>query len=108
VVRDLKVAKGVYTGKVTIPEKGCYFLFCEGKVVQGWARVNVSVGEVKTNSKARVISRKPGIATVRNGHLSGWYFFLDKGSYDFRFTSDMKDAEFKKMYFTKEPEYFLR
>ena len=107
VVRDLKVAKGVYTGKVTIPEKGCYFLFCEGKA-QGWARVNVSVGNVKTNSKARVISRKPGIATVRNGHLSGWYFFLDKGSYDFRFTSDMKDAEFKKMYFTKDPEYFLR
>ena len=96
-----------YTGKVTIPEKGCYFVFAEG-TVSGWARTDVAIGKVKTNSKARFISKTPGLGCVRNGHLSGWYFFLDKGTFDFSFTTDMKDAKINNFYITKEPEWFLR
>ena len=107
-VENLKVSnKGVYTGKVTIPEKGCYFVFAEG-TVSGWARTDVAIGKVKTNSKARFISKTPGLGCVRNGHLSGWYFFLDKGTFDFSFTTDMKDAKINNFYITKEPEWFLR
>ncbi len=106
-VRNLKCAKGIYTGKVTIPEDGCYFVFAEGNF-KGWGRTNVKIGDVKTNKKARFVSKRAGTAIVRNGHLSGWYFFLKKGEFDFSFSTDMKDAEVKNFYITKEPEWFLR
>ena len=107
-VKDMKSAgKGKYTGKVTIPEKGCYFLFATGKV-SGWARTSLKVGDFKTNKEARFISRVPGVAVLRRGHLSGYYLFLDKGTFDVTFSTDMADAALDKMFFTKEPEYFLR
>ena len=106
-VTELKGGKGRYTGKVTIPEKGCYFLFATGKI-SGWSRCSLSVGDVKTDKTARFISRVPGTAVVRSGHLSGYYLFLDKGVFDVCLTMDMKDAELDKMFLTKEPEYFLR
>ena len=106
-VRELKCGKGVCTGKVTIPAKGCYFLFAKGKF-NGWARCTLSVGKFKTRNTARFISRVPGVAVLRNGHLSGYYLFLDKGTFDVRFTTDMKGAVIDKFFFTTEPEYFLK
>jgi hypothetical protein len=107
-VKDLKLSKGVYTGKVTVPEKGCYFLICEGKV-QGWAKVDVTIGNVKINSRrARLISRRPGFAVVRNGHLSAYYIYLDKGSFDLSLKTNMRGARINKMFLTKDPEFFLK
>ena len=85
----------------------CNFVFARGKV-NGWARTKVQIGDVKTNNKARFISKSPGMAVVRNGHLSGWYFFLKKGEFDFTFSTDMREAEINDFYITKEPEWFLR
>jgi hypothetical protein len=107
-VKDIKLSKGVYTGKVTVPEKGCYFLLCEGKV-QGWAKVDVTIGNVKINSRrARLISRRPGFAVVRNGHLSAYYIYLDKGSFDLSLKTNMRGARINKMFLTKDPEFFLK
>ena len=106
-VTELKCEKGVCTGKVTVPAKGCYFLFAKGKF-NGWARCTLSVGKFKTRNTARFISRAPGVAVLRNGHLSGYYLFLDKGTFDVRFTTDMKGAVIDKFFFTTEPEYFLK
>ena len=106
-VTDFSKNKGTYTGRVSIPEDGCYFVLAEG-TFNGWGRTKVKIGSVATDDKARFICRKPGIAFVRKGHLSGWYFFLKKGEFDFSFSTDMKGAEIKDMYITKEPEWFLR
>ena len=106
-VKDLKFAKGVYTGKITVPAKGCYFLFAEGQV-NGWARCKAAIGSVKTRDTARFISRVPGMAVVRKGHLSGYYLFLEKGTFDFQFSTEMPGARLNKFYITKDPEYFLR
>ena len=103
----MKFANNAYTGKVTIPEDGCYFVFAEGKL-QGWGRTKVKIGDVATDRRARFISKVPGIACVRNGHLSGWYFFLKKGEHDFSLTTDLKDAQVTDFYVTKEAEWFLR
>ena len=106
-VNDLKFAKNTYTGKVTVPEDGCYFVFAEGQL-KGWARTKVKIGDIVTDKRARFISKTPGFACVRNGHLSGWYFFLKKGEFDFSLVTDMKEAKVNNFYITKEAEWFLR
>ena len=106
-VKDLKFVDGKYTGKFSVPEDGCYFIFAEGKV-QGWGRTSVTIGGAVTDKRARFISKSPGIACVRNGHLSGWYFFLKKGECDFSLKTDMAGAKVDNFYITKEAEWFLR
>lgn len=99
---------GTFT--VTIPAEGCYFIFTESNG-RGWGRGEVSIGEVKTLPSLRHINRSAPdlanpLAAIREGHLSGYYFFLKPGEQQLTFRSETFDCS--SIVITREPEWFLR
>ena len=107
-VEDLKSADGVYTGKVTIPEDGCYFLFVRGNFLNN-CRAEVAFGEFKgpAGGGFRKFRRKPDSAYLFAGNISNSFFILKKGSWPFTCTA-AKDAKFDQFLLTRTPEKLLR
>ena len=108
-VSGLKKVKGGYSGTVTIPEKGCYFLFATG-TFPGKMRTaaTASIGGESGKSGTRFSEIRKGIALFNNGSLSGWYFFLDKGTYPFTFKAPGNTGTVKSFFVTCHPEEVLR
>ena len=109
-IKDLKRIKDSYRGTVTVPKKGCYFLFADLRDPQLTAtRVAVSIGKFKTDSTARFMAANPGLGMLFFGSKTGWYFFLDKGTYPFTFTKQRnKNFDVKAFFLTSIPEEILR
>ncbi len=100
------------TSEVEITQEGCYYLFVKGQM-EGWSKVSVTIGDLKTADSARLINRadpdlKNRYGIVRNGHLSGYYLFLKPGKYPVTFQTTMANAQIEGFLLTREPEWFLR
>ena len=108
-VSGLKKVKGGYSGTVTIHEKGCYFLFATG-TFPGKMRTaaTASIGSESGKSGTRFSEIRKGIALFNNGSLSGWYFFLDKGTYPFTFKGLGDTGTIETFFVTSHPEEVLR
>ena len=108
-VKDLKYAQGTFRGTVTVPEKGCYFLFAD--LPESHLRatpVTASIGEIKNTEIARFATVKPGLALLYTGSKSGWFFFLDKGSCPFTFKISGPVFKVRNFFITSKPEEILR
>ena len=97
---------GTFHCRIKVPQDGCYFLFAKGNF-RGSSGCRVAIGQVKSPKNIRFVTRAPGFAAVRSDYTSGWFIFLQKGDYDFTFSTDMK-CSVDEFYLTKEPEWFLK
>ena len=108
-VQNLRSSGNLYEGTVTIPAKGCYFLFAEvpiGKISK--SIVTFSIGKVKNGSSARFATIKPGLGLLYTGSLSAWYFFLDKGTFPVTVKGLAPGQKIKNIFLTSQPEELLR
>ncbi|MBE6384967.1 MAG: hypothetical protein E7048_04780 [Lentisphaerae bacterium] len=108
-VKDVSFNKGVFKGRITIPQKGCYFLFVEGGNIDNMrGRAFAAFGKQKSGKEARLTVHNPGWGFLYTGSRTAWYFFLDKGSYPFTFTSAKPVKGTERFYLTAKPEEILR
>ena len=108
-VQNLKLTGNLYKGTITIPARGCYFLFAEVSPSRfGQNNAEASFGKVKSGSQARFSTVKPGLGLLYTGSLSAWYFFLDKGTFPVTFRGLAPGRKIKNLFLTCHPEELLR
>lgn len=107
-VKNLKRTGNTYHGTVTVPEKGCYFLFADVSQPIRSTRITASFGKIRNAGNARFSTIRPNLGLLYTGSFSAWYFFLDKGTYPFTFTGLGKDRKIENIFITSKPEEILR
>ena len=99
----------LYKGSITVPEKGCYFLFAD--LPLAYLRpvpVTASFGKVQNADHARFSTVKPGLGLLYTGSKSGWFFFLDKGTWPFTLKISGTPFKAENIFITSKPEEILR
>ena len=71
-------------------------------------RAVAAFGKSKSSKEARLTVHNPGWGFLYTGSRTAWYFFLDKGSYPFTFTSAKPARGTERFYLTAKPEEILR
>jgi hypothetical protein len=108
-VKNLRRSGNVYQGSVTVPAKGCYFLWADvaPQHIKS-TRVTASFGKICNDSRARFSTIRPGLGLLYTGSYTGWYFFLEKGTFSFTFKGLDPKHKVNHFFITAHPEEILR
>ena len=108
-IKHLRRSGNIYKGSVTVPVKGCYFLFADTASQHiGSSRVSASFGKIRNDSRARFSTIRPGLGLLYTGSFSGCFFFLEKGTYPFTFENLDPKHKISNFFITAHPEEILR